>query len=40
MHLKPMKHDREAAEVDPLRAIADGGVALHNSMGMLGLPTT
>jgi Mn-containing catalase len=34
MHLKPMKNNREAAEVDPLIAIAGGGgVALHNSMG-------
>src|SRR3984885_7806448 len=34
MHLKPMKKDREAGEVDPLIAIAGGGgVALHNSMG-------
>jgi Mn-containing catalase len=34
MHLKPMKHNRGAAEVDPLIAIAGGGgVALHNSMG-------
>ncbi len=34
MHLKPMKTQREAAERDPLIAIAGGGgVALHNSMG-------
>jgi len=34
MHLKPMRHNRNAAEVDPLIAIAGGGgVALHNSMG-------
>lgn len=34
MHLKPMKTDREAAEADPLIAIAGGGgVALHNSQG-------
>src|ERR1700733_10902825 len=34
MHLKPLKHNREAAEVDPLIAIAGGGgVALHNSQG-------
>lgn len=34
MHLKPMKSNRDAAEVDPLIAIAGGGgVALHNSMG-------
>ena len=34
MHLKPMKNNRDAAEVDPLIAIAGGGgVALHNSMG-------
>jgi Mn-containing catalase len=34
MHLKPMKTNREAAEADPLIAIAGGGgVALHNSMG-------
>src|SRR5437868_8308767 len=34
MHLKPMKNNREAAEVDPLIAIAGGGgVALNNSMG-------
>ena len=25
MHLKPMKHDRDAAEADPLVAIAGGG---------------
>jgi Mn-containing catalase len=34
MHLKPMKNNRDAAEIDPLIAIAGGGgVALHNSMG-------
>jgi Mn-containing catalase len=34
MHLKPMKKQREAAEVDPLVAIAGGGgVTLCNSMG-------
>ena len=34
MHLKPMKKDRDAAEADPLIAIAGGGgVALHNSQG-------
>src|SRR5215216_1501391 len=34
MHLKPMKTDRDAAEADPLIAIAGGGgVALHNSQG-------
>ena len=34
MHLKPMKSLREAAEVDPLVAIAGGGgVSLFNSMG-------
>jgi Mn-containing catalase len=34
MHLKPMKTNREAAESDPLIAIAGGGgVALHNSQG-------
>jgi Mn-containing catalase len=34
LHLKPMKFDREAAEADPLIAIAGGGgVALHNSQG-------
>ena len=34
MHLKPMKIDREAAEADPLVAIAGGGgVNLFNSMG-------
>ncbi len=34
MHLKPMKTSREAAEADPLIAIAGGGgVALHNSTG-------
>src|ERR1700712_2765343 len=34
MHLKPSKFDREAAEVDPLIAIAGGGgVNLFNSQG-------
>jgi Mn-containing catalase len=34
MHLKPLKHNREAAHADPLIAIAGGGgVALFNSMG-------
>jgi Mn-containing catalase len=34
LHLKPMKEDREAAESDPLVAIAGGGgVTLCNSMG-------
>ena len=34
LHLKPMKFDREAAEADPLIAIAGGGgVNLYNSMG-------
>src|SRR5436189_5327288 len=34
LHLKPLKFDREAAEVDPLIAIAGGGgVNLYNSMG-------
>ena len=34
MHLKPMKTDRDAAEADPLIAIAGGGgVSLFNSMG-------
>lgn len=34
MHLKPMKTSREAAEADPLVAIAGGGgVTLCNSMG-------
>jgi Mn-containing catalase len=34
MHLKPLKHNRTAAEADPLIAIAGGGgVALQNSMG-------
>lgn len=34
MHLNPMKKAREAAEADPLIAIAGGGgVALHNSQG-------
>jgi len=34
MHLKPSKFDREAAEADPLVAIAGGGgVNLFNSQG-------
>jgi Mn-containing catalase len=34
MHLKPMKKERDAGEVDPLIAIAGGGgVSLFNSMG-------
>jgi Mn-containing catalase len=34
MHLKPMKSEREAAEADPLIAVAGGGgVALFDSMG-------
>jgi Mn-containing catalase len=34
MHLKPMKNRRDAAEIDPLIAIAGGGgVSLQNSMG-------
>jgi Mn-containing catalase len=34
MHLKPMKTSREAAEADPLIAIAGGGgVSLYNSVG-------
>jgi Mn-containing catalase len=34
MHLKPMRHQRSAAEVDPLIAIAGGGgVNLQNSQG-------
>lgn len=34
LHLAPMKRSREAAEADPLVAIAGGGgVALHNSEG-------
>jgi len=34
LHLKPVKKDREAAEADPLVAIAGGGgVTLCNSMG-------
>jgi Mn-containing catalase len=34
MHLKPMKHNRGAAEADPLIAICGGGgVDLRNSMG-------
>ena len=34
MHLKPMKNEPEAAEADPLVAIAGGGgVELYNSMG-------
>ncbi|MBA3892466.1 MAG: DUF892 family protein [Gemmatimonadales bacterium] len=34
LHLKPLKFNRDAAETDPLIAIAGGGgVNLHNSMG-------
>lgn len=34
MHLKPLKHMRNAAEADPLISIVGGGgVSLHNSMG-------
>jgi Mn-containing catalase len=34
LHLRPMKNNRTAAEIDPLVAIAGGGgVALHNSVG-------
>ena len=34
MHLKPLKNNRKAAEIDPLIAIAGGGgIALQNSMG-------
>ncbi len=34
LHLRPMKHARRAAEVDPLIAVAGGGgVSLCNSMG-------
>jgi Mn-containing catalase len=34
LHLKPLRKDREAAEIDPLVAIAGGGgVSLLNSMG-------
>ena len=34
MHLKPMRHNRDAGEADPLIAIAvGGGVNLHNSVG-------
>jgi Mn-containing catalase len=34
LHLRPLKHNRRAAEIDPLIAIAGGGgVALQNSMG-------
>ena len=34
LHLRPMKKDRDAAEADPLVAIAGGGgVSLCNSMG-------
>ena len=34
LHLRPLKNNRAAAEIDPLIAIAGGGgVALHNSMG-------
>ena len=37
MHLKPMKFDREAAEADPLIAIAGGGgVNLFNSRATPG----
>jgi Mn-containing catalase len=37
MHLKPMKSSREAAEADPLVAIAGGGgVSLFDSMGITG----
>lgn len=35
MHLKPVKTQREAAEEDPLVAIAGGGLALTNSAGAL-----
>jgi Mn-containing catalase len=34
MHLQPVKKDREAAEADPLVAIAGGGLALTNSAGV------
>jgi Mn-containing catalase len=33
LHLKPLKSVREEAEIDPLIAIAGGGVNLYNSMG-------
>src|ERR1700749_210441 len=34
LHLRPMKNNRKAAEIDPLIAIAGGGgVALQNSVG-------
>src|SRR6185295_13904476 len=34
LHLRPLKDNRQAAEIDPLIAIAGGGgVALQNSMG-------
>lgn len=34
LHLRPLKRNRKAAEIDPLIAIAGGGgVALQNSMG-------
>jgi Mn-containing catalase len=33
MHLRPLKTDREAAETDPLVAVAGGGLALTNSDG-------
>src|SRR6202000_2409777 len=34
LHLRPMKNNRKAAEIDPLIAVAGGGgVALHNSVG-------
>src|SRR3984957_5813971 len=34
MHLKPLKHSREAADADPLIAICGGGgVSLYNSVG-------
>jgi Mn-containing catalase len=34
LHLRPLKHNRKLAEIDPLIAIAGGaGVALHNSAG-------
>jgi Mn-containing catalase len=34
LHLRPLKNNRKAAEIDPLISIAGGGgVALHNSMG-------
>ncbi len=34
MHLRPVKKHREAAEADPLVAIAGGGLALTNSAGV------